>query len=80
MADEFEEYADPQIITDEEFNERLAKENISSSLTQDYLATKEQIERLKSQLGDLSSAVFSEVSTKIKLPKTLVEKNDLFVF
>ena len=80
MSDEFEEYADPQIITDEEFNERLARENISSSLTQDYLATKEQIERLKSQLGELSSAVFSEISTKIKLPKALEVNNGLYMF
>ena len=80
MADEFEEYTDPQIITDEEFNERLANENISSSLTQDYLSTNEQINRLKSQLGELSSAVFSEISTKIRLPKAVELKDNLFMF
>ena len=80
MADEFGEYADPQIITDEEFNEKLANENISSSLTQDYLSIVEQINGLKSQLGELSSAVFSEISTKIKLPKAMELKDDLFMF
>ena len=80
MADEFEEYTDPQLLTDEEFNERLAKENISSSLTQDYLSTIEQISRLKSQLGELSSAVFSEISTKIKLPKAIELNDNLFMF
>ena len=80
MADEFDEYSDPQFLTDGEFNERLTKENISSSLTQRYLSTIEEISRLKSQLGDLSSAVFSEVSTKIKLPKAMDMKNEIFMF
>ena len=80
MVDEFEEYADPQIITDEEFNERLARENISANLTQDYLSTIEQINRLKSQLGELSSAVFSEISTKIRLPRALEVNDGLFAF
>ena len=80
MADEFEEYTDPQLLTDEEFNERLAKENISSSLTQDYLIVKEKIESVRSQLGELSAAVFSEVSTKIKLPKALEVNDGLFAF
>ncbi len=80
MADDFEEYTDPQLLTNEEFNERLAKENISVGLTQQYLSVKEQINRLKSELGELSSAVFSEVSTKIKLPKALDMKNELFMF
>ena len=80
MSDEFEEYVDPQIITDEEFNEKLTNEKISSSLTQDYLSTIEQINRLKSQLGELSSAVFSEISTKIKLPKAIELNDNLFMF
>ena len=80
MAEEFDEYADPHLLTGEEFNERLAKENISSSLSQDYLMAKEKIERVKSQLGELSSAVFKEVSTIIKLPKAMVVKDDLFIF
>lgn len=80
MADEFEEYTDPQLLTNEEFNERLAKENITSNLTQRYLSTIEEISRLKSQLGELSSAVFSEVSTIIKLPKAMEVKEDLFMF
>ena len=80
MADDFEEYTDPQLLTNEEFNERLPKENISSSLTQRYLSTIEQISRLKSQLGELSSAVFNEVSTIIKLPKAMEVKDDLFMF
>ena len=80
MADEFEEYIDPQLLTDSEFNERLAKENISSNLSQKYLILKEKIERVRSQLGELSSAVFSEISTIIKLPKTMEVKDDLFMF
>ena len=80
MADEFEEYTDPQLLTDSEFNERLAKEKISSDLSQKYLILKEKIERIKSQLGELSTAVFSEVSTLIKLPKAMEVKDDLFIF
>ena len=80
MADEFEEYTDPLMLTDSEFNERLAKENISSSLSQDYLVLNEKIERVKAQLGELSSAVFAEVSTIIKLPKAMEVKDDLFMF
>ena len=80
MADEFEEYTDPQMLTESEFKERLAKENISSNLSQKYLILKEKIESVKSQLGELSSAVFSEVSTLIKLPKAMEVKDDLFIF
>lgn len=80
MAEEFEEYVDPEYLTDGEFNERLSKENISSSLTQDYLIVKEKIERVKSQLGELSSAVFKEVSTIIKLPKAMEVDEGLFIF
>ena len=80
MTDEYEEYTDPQLLSDTEFNERLAKENISSNLSQKYLILKEKIERVRSQLGELSSAVFSEISTIIKLPKTMEVKDDLFMF
>ncbi|MCH7820364.1 MAG: hypothetical protein IIB40_12575, partial [Candidatus Marinimicrobia bacterium] len=80
MADEFEEYTDPQLLTDTEFKERLAKENISSNLSQKYLILKEKIERVRSQLGELSSAVFSEVSSIIKLPKAMEVKEELFMF
>ena len=80
MADEFEEYTDPQLLTESEFNERLAMENISSNLSQEYLTVKEKIERVKSQLGELSSAVFSEVSTLIKLPKAIDVTDDMFIF
>ena len=80
MADEFEEYADPLLLSDSEFNERLAKENISSSLSQKYLILSEKIENVKSQLGELSSAVFSEVSTIIKLPKAMEIKKEIFMF
>ena len=80
MADEFEEYTDPHLLTDSEFNEKLAMEKISSSLSQKYLILKEKIERVKSQLGELSSAVFSEISTIIKLPKAMNVKDDLFMF
>ena len=80
MADEFEEYTDPQLLSGSEFNERLTRENISSNLTQDYLILKEKIGNVKSQLGELSSAVFSEISTIIKLPKAMELKEELFMF
>ena len=80
MADEFVEYTDPQLLSDEEFDERLAREIVSSSRTQEYLGTKEQIDQLKSQLGELSSAVFTEISTKIKLPKALEVNDAIFTF
>ena len=80
MADEFEEYTDPQLLTDSEFNEKLANENISSNLNQKYLILKEKIEKVRSQLGELSSAVFSEISTIIKLPKAMEVKDELFMF
>ena len=80
MADEFEEYTDPQLLTDGEFNERLANENISSSLSQDYLIVMEKIESLRSRLGELSSAVFKEVSTIIKLPNAMEVNERLFMF
>ena len=80
MADEFDEYSDPQFLTDGEFNERLTKENISTNLTQKYLILNEKIEMVKSQLGELSSAVFSEISTLIKLPKAMVVKDEIFIF
>ena len=80
MVDEFEEYTDPQLLTDSEFNEKLANENISSNLNQKYLILKEKIDRVKSQLGELSSAVFSEISTLIKLPKAMEVKDELFIF
>jgi len=80
MADEFEEYTDPQLLTESEFNEKLAMENISSNLSQKYLILKEMIEMVRSQLGELSSAVFSEISTIIKLPKAMEVKDELFMF
>ena len=80
MADEFEEYTDPQLLAESEFNKRLANENISSSLSQEYLTVKEDFGRVKAQLGELSSAVFSEVSTLIKLPKAIDVTDDMFIF
>ena len=80
MADEFEDYTDPEILSDGEFDTRLANENISSSLSHEYLTVKEDFERVKSQLGELSSAVFSEVSTLIKLPKAIDVTDDMFIF
>ena len=54
MADEFEEYTDPQLLSDGQFNEKLAVEKISSDLSQKYLILKEKIERVRSKLGELS--------------------------
>jgi len=74
MASEFEEYADPELMSEDEFAQCLVREKVSDSLIQRYLSLKDQINQVQSQLGELSSAVFSETSAKIKLPGILEEK------
>ncbi len=68
MADEFKEYLDPNIVTEDEFAEALARENVSAELVKSYLSIKEKINGLESQLGDVSNTVFKETAAKIKLP------------
>jgi len=78
MADEFEEYTDPDSLTETQFEERLARESMPDSYIQTYLKLKEQIAELEAQLGELSQAVFSETARRIRLPSTLEERqNDL---
>ena len=81
MAEEFEEYLDPRSVSDEDFAERLSSEKLTEGLVQTYLTLKEQIDQLEAQLGEVSSAVFQETSSKIRLPGVLKEKekeNGLF--
>jgi hypothetical protein len=75
MADEFENYVNPAEISDDAFNEALAREKISQAYIQTYLALKEQISTLKSKLGEVNSLVYSETTAKIKLPKLLEDKH-----
>ncbi len=78
MADEFEEYVDPDSLSETQFEERLARESLPQSYVQTYLKIKEQIGALEAQLGELSQAVFSETARRIRLPSTLEERqNDL---
>ncbi len=75
MADKFNEWIDPKTLTDDEFNEKLALENVSAGLVQTYLLLKEQIGSLSSQLGEVNMAVFNETKQKIRLPKMIEEKS-----
>ncbi len=68
MADEFKDDINPDLISDDEFAEQLTKENIPTALVKSYLSIKEQINQLQNKLGEVSDAVFSETSAKIKLP------------
>jgi len=68
MANEFKEYLDPNLSTEDEFSEALSRENVSTVLVKSYLSTKENIKGLESQLGEVSNAVFKETAAKIKLP------------
>jgi hypothetical protein len=68
MADEFKEYLDPTVTTEDEFTEALARENVSTVLVKSYLSIKEKIKGLESQLGEVSNTVFKETAAKIKLP------------
>lgn len=75
MADEFSDWIDPKTLTDDEFNEKLALENVSAGLVQTYLLLKEQISNLSSQLGEVNMAVFNETKQKIRLPKIIEERS-----
>ena len=75
MADEFSDWLDPKTLTDEEFDQKLAHEKVSEGLVQTYLSLKEQINGLRSQLGEVNMAVFNETKSKIKLPKLIEERS-----
>ncbi|MCH7762965.1 MAG: hypothetical protein IIB95_04400 [Candidatus Marinimicrobia bacterium] len=75
MADEFIDWLDPSALTDDEFDEKLANEKVSEGLVQTYLALKDQINSLRSQLGEVNMAVFNETKSKIKLPKLIEERS-----
>ena len=75
MAGEFENYINPAEVSDEVFSQALAEEKISQAYVQTYLALKEQINILKSKLGEVNSLVYSETTAKIKLPKLLEERS-----
>ena len=68
------EYIDPNTVNENVFTEALSHEKVSQSLVQTYLALKEQIQALETQLGEVSSVVFSETKSKIRLPKLIEEK------
>jgi len=79
MADEFSEYVDPNWLSDEEFNEKLAHEKVSNVLIKSYLSLTEKITKLEHQLGQVNSTVFIETSAKIKLPGPMKEtSHELF--
>jgi hypothetical protein len=71
MAKEFENNIDPRVVSDEVFARALAHENVSQGYVQTYLNLREQIKELEDKLNELNSIVFSETSSKIKLPKLL---------
>ena len=71
MAKEFEDHIDPKMVSDEVFARALAQEKVSQGYVQTYLNLREQIRELEDKLNELNSIVFSETSSKIKLPKLL---------
>jgi len=77
MADEFEHYINPAEISDEDFSEVMVREKVTEAYVQSYLALKEQINSLKSKLGEVSSLVFNETKAKLRLPKLLEAKYEL---
>jgi len=75
MASEFDLWVDVKTLTDDAFEECLAVETVSQGLVQTYLALKEQIEALKSKLGEVNKTVFEETKSKITLPKIIQERS-----
>jgi len=76
MADSFENEADPQKMSDADFAECMTREQVNEGLIQAYLAFKEKIAQLESKLGIVSSEIFNETKTKIRLPKSIEEKGN----
>ena len=75
MSDEFSDWIEPNTLTDDEFDEKLAVEKVSEGLVQTYLSLKEQISQLKAKLGEVNMTVFEETKSKIKLPKIIEERS-----
>lgn len=73
IADEFEEYADPKQLSDDEFASRMALEKVSNHLVQQYLSLSEELKNLKGRLGEVNREVYRETTQKIRLPKQLKE-------
>ncbi len=72
LADEFEEYVNPQTASDEVFSEALAREGkVPKHLVQSYLSIRERMQELESQLGQFQVAVFNETAPKIRLPRAV---------
>jgi len=55
-------------FTDESFDLILAEHHVSDALVQKFLEVRSKISTLEGQLGQASSAVFSETVTRIHLP------------
>lgn len=68
MVDEFSIPCEPKTLSDDAFDTMLANEKVSDRLVQTYLALKEQVQQIQSQLGEVENAIFSETAAKIKLP------------
>ena len=68
IADSFDAYWDPATVGDDEFARRMALEHVPDGLVQKYLEVSEEIQSVKSKLGEVNQVVFSETSSRIKLP------------
>jgi hypothetical protein len=75
IAEGFEECVEPRRLSDDDFAMCLTTENVPDGLVQKYLEIKEQMDRVKGQLGEVNTVVFRETSTKIKLPERIKEVN-----
>lgn len=71
MANEFDNYVDPRGVSGELFDEACANEKIPQGYIQTYLSLKEKIHGIESQLGLVNTEVFTETSSRIRLPKLL---------
>jgi len=71
MADEFDHYIDPRGVSGELFDEACANEKIPQGYIQTYLSLKEKIHGIESQLGLVNIEVFTETSSRIRLPKLI---------
>lgn len=80
IADVFDEYMDPRQLTDDEFAVYMTNENVPDGLVQNYLEVKEELDRVKGQIGEISTVVFRETSTKIKLPERLKQEVRFDIF
>ena len=79
MANEFDNYVDPRGVSGELFDEACANESVPQGYIQTYLALKEQIRNIESQLGLVNTEVFAETSTKIRLPKLIERRMHDFI-